>query len=132
MAFFSAWIERLTAMISLPTFEEQHALNSALRRVKTFPDAYRLRHASLTSEQFPNGKIWWSYPWVANKSNAYIVHANWNYPRRFRGPRPSTSVVRACSGRLAHEVGAKSENLEKAVVSAAILRGSRVLITVLC
>jgi hypothetical protein len=51
-------------MVSLPTFEEQHALNSALNRLKKEPSGRvrPLRHEQLDEERFPNGKIWWSYP----------------------------------------------------------------------
>ena len=31
LAFYDAWVERLTVMINMPSFEEQHALNSAIR-----------------------------------------------------------------------------------------------------
>ena len=34
LVFFDAWIERLTVMINLPSFEEQHALNSAVMRLR--------------------------------------------------------------------------------------------------
>ena len=76
LTFFAEWLRRLTEMISLPSFEEQHALNSALLRVRRTTG--KLVYESLHERQFPNGKIWWSYPWLADKRSALIVHANWN------------------------------------------------------
>ena len=78
LTFFDDWLERLQLMISNPNFEEQHALNSVIRRATSYPAESRLRYAILDDVQFPNGKIWWSYPWRADKRVAYIVHANWN------------------------------------------------------
>ena len=75
LAFFSAWLERLTAMVGTPSFEEQHALNSAMHAIKK---TSQLVIDVLPERLFPNGKIWWSYPWMADKRDAYIVHANWN------------------------------------------------------
>ena len=62
LTFYAYWLERLKAMVSLPSFEEQHALNSALLRMKRTPGA--LLYDALPEEAFPNGKIWWSYPCV--------------------------------------------------------------------
>ena len=76
LAFFGEWIRRLTEMINLPSFEEQHALNSAIVRVKRTTGKLVFGH--LHERQFPNGKIWWSYPWLADKRTALIVHSNWN------------------------------------------------------
>ena len=41
-------------------------------------DSLRLVYEALHDLAFPNGKIWFSYPWEADKRRAYIVHANWN------------------------------------------------------
>ena len=63
LAFFNAWVERLTVMITMPSFEEQHALNSAILRMRRNNSAdMRLLHSHLPSRAFPNGKIWWTYP----------------------------------------------------------------------
>lgn len=79
LTFFAAWVERLTAMIHLASFEEQHALNSALMRSKRglLPGGVVLLYDQLHEQHFPNGKMWWSYPWAVDKRVAYIVHANW-------------------------------------------------------
>jgi hypothetical protein len=80
LTFYDYWLERLSAMISMPSFEEQHALNSALQRMKktSAGAGRRLIYEQLHDIQFPNGKIWWSYPWLADKRQAFLVHANWN------------------------------------------------------
>ena len=54
------------------------ALPTTRRRMKTWPEPQRLHYEPLHDLEFPNGKIWWSYPWEADKRLAYIVHANWN------------------------------------------------------
>lgn len=79
LTFIEAWVERLKVMISMPTFEEQHALNSALMRSKRglLPGGAKLVFDQLHEQEFPNGKMWWSYPWAVDKRIAYIVHANW-------------------------------------------------------
>ena len=83
------WIERLTELLSSNNvFEEQWALNTALQRLRsanaggaasngTGEGASTLAYGLLQDAHFPNGKIWWSYPWLADKRAAYIVHANW-------------------------------------------------------
>ena len=66
-------------MVNMPSFEEQHALNSAIRRVRSYAAESRLRYAALDAEDFPNGKIWWSYPWLADKRRAYrLALALWH------------------------------------------------------
>ena len=76
VAFFDDWLVHLKAMINLPSFEEQHALNSALMKVNRLPNR-SLVYARLSEREFPNGKMWWSYPMEIDKRNAYIVHVNW-------------------------------------------------------
>ena len=79
IAFFDEWLCRLAERVASPSFEEQHALNSALRMVnRPNRGAPPLLYDALHERQFPNGKIWWSYPWLADKRIALIVHANWN------------------------------------------------------
>lgn len=62
LTFYAEWVRRLSEMIASPSFEEQHALNSALRRVKAggCTGGCTLMYDHLHERQFPNGKIWWS------------------------------------------------------------------------
>ena len=77
ITFFDDWIAQLSAMIGTASFEEQHALNGAMVRVKRTPNR-TLNFARLAEREFPNGKLWWSYPMEIDKRLAYIVHVNWN------------------------------------------------------
>lgn len=76
IAFFDDWIEYLQKMINASAFEEQWALNGALNRVGKLPNR-SLFKARLSEREFPNGKMWWSYPMDVDKRIAYIVHVNW-------------------------------------------------------
>jgi hypothetical protein len=76
--FFTFWLERLERMIldQPKAFDEQHAFNSALIRLRL--NRENLTYGRLEDDQFPNGKIWWHYPMWADKQAALIVHTNWN------------------------------------------------------
>ena len=84
---------RYTAILASPAFPEEGTSGEAgthkhCRTTKaTFLAGERvisprpheqLRYAPLDEELFPNGKIWWSYPWLADKKRAFLVHTNWN------------------------------------------------------
>ena len=77
IAFFDDWLLQLQATVNRPTFEEQHALNGALNRLKRNENR-SLKFARLSEREFPNGKMWWQYPQEVDKRIAYVVHANWN------------------------------------------------------
>lgn len=76
---FDDWLGRLEKNANSPKFEEQHALNWAVRvqtpQHRQTPQT--LRHGVLSDAHFPNGKIWFLYPFWADKHGAFLVHANW-------------------------------------------------------
>ena len=74
IALLRAWIEQIAAS-TVGGLEEQHELNRALGRLKLRGTS--LLYGALHDEQFPNGKIWWTYTWLASKQVAFVVHANW-------------------------------------------------------
>jgi len=75
-AFFDDWLLHLQTMMNLPTFEEQHALNGAVNRIRKLPNR-SFFYARFPEREFPNGKMWWSYPMEIDKRTTYVVHVNW-------------------------------------------------------
>ena len=65
VAFADLWLERIASQhnSSANYVDEQHALNSAVMRLKT-EGKVNFTYGVLDDEQFPNGKIWWQYPSV--------------------------------------------------------------------
>jgi hypothetical protein len=76
LAFFDDWLQHLHMMINSPSFEEQHALNGAVNRIRRLPNR-SLHFARFAEREFPNGKLWWSYPMEVDKRTSYLVHVNW-------------------------------------------------------
>ena len=58
LAFFEDWLNHLQMMINSPNFEEQHALNGAVNRIRRLPNR-SLYFARFAEREFPNGKLWW-------------------------------------------------------------------------
>ena len=53
------WISRLAERANSKGFEEQHALNHAIKNSQTLRRAGKLNVVKLNDTQYPNGKIWW-------------------------------------------------------------------------
>ncbi len=74
------WISRLAERANSKSFEEQHALNHALKYSRTLRRAGRLNVVKLNDTQYPNGKIWWqlqrsSKVRVTDASPQLLIHA---------------------------------------------------------
>ena len=54
-----------------------HEQHSFVRVIKSYRWPNGTRGMVLDQSKFPNGKIWYNYWHLTNKSRAYIMHCNW-------------------------------------------------------
>ena len=72
---------------------EQHSYIRVIKKMRHprwGPVPTRLKHTRFNESQFPNGKIWWSYPWLADKRVACA--------RKAGAARPNRPPLGVCPG----------------------------------
>ena len=69
-----AYRHMLTGSVFFGRMHEQH---SFVRVIKSYRWPNGTKGMVLDQSKFPNGKIWYNYWHLTNKSRAYIMHCNW-------------------------------------------------------